>query len=160
MPEMFGGDLFSAGVTRQKTNPVFYPRLSAFIRGLPFPLRLKAPSSLLRAPSQPPPILHRLLIPPLGRLTRTPLMRRQHRIPFDIIPPPLDPRWNGLVPRHRFRLRLLMRAVDGFALGLCRSLHVSNQQSLHAGRDRAFTPYGVSASFAARGKQLGNRPHR
>jgi len=31
MPEMFGGELFSAGVTLQKTNPVFirvYPWLS------------------------------------------------------------------------------------------------------------------------------------
>jgi hypothetical protein len=49
------------------------------------------------------------------------------------------------VPRHWFRLRLLVRPlVVGFALGFWQSLHHRNQRLPPAGRDGAFTPPDAS----------------
>jgi hypothetical protein len=131
---MSGGTCFLPGSHGRK-------QILSLIRVNPWPSAFSWPvfsspaqSSLLHAPSKPPPILHRFFVTPSGRFARTPLRRATDRFL------PSDTLWHGYLPSRWFRgwFCLLFCAV-GFSVGCSLSFHGANQQPMNGARAGVFT---------------------
>ena len=142
---MSGGTCFLPGSHGRK-------QILSLIRVNPWPSAFSWPvfsspaqSSLLHAPSKPPPILHCFFVTPPRRFARTPLLRCTDWFPLR------DARWHSHLPSCGFRIRFCrLRCAGRFSVRCSSRFHGANQQVLACARAGVFTrqsalPRGINA---------------